>query len=270
MKRKFLLIIVGTILSASFVFSACGNQENSEAETVTESPTPTQTETPTPTPTEAPTSTPTATPTPMLTEEPEYALIGEKDKSSFHCLLTNKTDREITSVQIYDSVSDEYSDNLLPKKETFKKDETRQLYYPDLNGSSSNVDSKEEKVLTVEYNLKITFAEGEEYVLHGFPFGTIEKGNLKAADGVAYLEYDKISTKESELAIKENAEAEAAAASESNNSYYEEDSYYEDSYDQDSYYEDSSYDNSSSNPGYSEPAVDQGSEQCIGDSGLFY
>ena len=105
--------------------------------------------------------------------------------------------------------------------------------------------------------------------LHSFPFGDIAKGDLLAADGVGYLNYESVNTKSvidtkaAELAIvaqqsagyaQAAAEAAAAAAAAAEQAY--EEPVYEEPYYEEPSYEEPVYEE----PSYEEPSYDDNSE----------
>ena len=272
MRRKVVLAVIGSAIVLGLL-AGCGNQteevtKQSEVSAVTQE----------------------------VSAEPEVPVlkkIGEESADSYHVELTNATGQNIISVAIYDSVSDEYSENLLTEGDPFIAQETRILYCPIVEDETdADEEDAEEKLMTTEYNVEIQLEDESTYVLHAFPFEAMEKGEILIEDDVAYLTYGEYSTKEAEIAIKEveeQAEAEAAAEAErqkqhssqtSSYSYSESDdeadepeTTYSDSSSNDSGSGDSgaAESNSESAESNSEPAaVDQDSESCIGDDGLTY
>ena len=120
----------------------------------------------------------------------------------------------------------------------------------------------DEKLLTPAYDIRITFGDdGSTVTLHSFPFGDIAKGDLLAADGVGYLNYESVNTKSvidtkaAELAIvaQQVADAQAAAEAEAAAAAAAEQTYEEPVYEE-PYYEEPSYEE----PSYEEPSYDEG------------
>lgn len=261
MKRNILFCTISVVLLC--VLTGCGKKK--DAVTATATATDAQ-ET-----TEAVTE---ATLTDAVEEE-KLKTIGEEAENGYSVILTNLTGQDIVSVRVYDSVSDEYSDNLLLEEDAYASMEQRILFYDDK--TEENYDgADDEKLISVGYDIEITLADDSVYVLHGFPFGTIEEGSIYVEDDVAFVEYDDYSTKDAELAIKEaeNAannvvqpkqnttqqqiseptEPSAPAPVESSPSAPEEPAPTEPAVE----------------PAPAEPSVDQDVEDCIGDEGLTY
>jgi hypothetical protein len=143
-------------------------------------------------------------------ETEQLKTIGKEAEDGFEVYLTNQTGQNITDFEIYDSVSDEYSENLLDTDDVFIDGEERILYYEEVSEDTESNQNSDEKLISVGYDIKIVLEDETEYVLHSFPFGEIETGAILVEDEVAYVEYDDYSTKEAELAIKEADEAAAA------------------------------------------------------------
>ena len=211
MKKKLVVLILGGVLCIMAVGGCQG--ENAGADTT---PTPTVTETPTPTPTETPLKT-----------------IGtESDSdSSFSVRLMNNTGLDITGFAVKKTEDAEYPENMLAQNDIFAADEERNLYYDSgvVPGSESVQDTTSvaetegeagEKALTQGYDIMLTFSDGSTLELNSFPFEDIEEGELCVEDGVAFVKYtsvstqQEVSTKEAQLAVKSQKEAEAAAAAE--------------------------------------------------------
>ena len=246
---------------------------------------------------------------PENTEAVETKTIGEKEDGAYEVTLVNGTGREICEFRIRTTEETEFSDNLLKENDVFAADETRIFYYApeekeekeyteadfaaaDAAEAEGQTEAADEKEVTVGYDLQITFSDDKSTAeINAFPFGDIEEGKIMAEDGVAFVVYKSVRTKE-EISTKEYAlsllrlaqeAAEKAAAAEqapadsgstysepSYSSYEEDYSYSEPSYSYDDY--DYSYDDYSySEPSYSEPEyTDAGDdENCIPD-GMFY
>jgi hypothetical protein len=151
-------------------------------------------------------------------DEPEkLKTIGEAVENGYEVKLINGTGQDITGLWIYDTISEEYGDNLLVNDDIFMADEERILYCADLSEETTeetDISDTEEiddetpydKLIPVGYDLQLILEDESEYVLHSFPFGEIESGEIFIEDEVAYVEYDGYSTKEAELAIKEAEE----------------------------------------------------------------
>lgn len=206
MKRKVITALLIGALGAGCLFTGCaGNEEtNSEKEaTVTEEATPTPTETPTPTPTEAP-----------------LKAIGTESEAQtvYKVKLTNSTGADISAVAVKEMSQEAFPANMMAEGDAFVGGEQRMLYFDSASVPTQAPAQEGEKLLTPGYHIRITMADGTNYVLNNFPFGDIEEGEICLEDGVAFVKYksvssgEDVSTKEAELTIKANNEAAAAAA----------------------------------------------------------
>ena len=196
MKNKIVAALCIGMLSTSLIMSGCSsNKQEKEPETKTET----------------------------VKEEEQLKTIGEKTENVYEVTLKNSTTKEITGVSIKLTDDEKYPENMLKDSDTFKKDESRILYYAKTDAADTkdtdtkNQDSKDnsaegssdEKVLEEGYDIQITFADKTTVELHSFPFGDIEEGEILYADDVAYISYtsvktkEKMDTKDAELAVKE-------------------------------------------------------------------
>ena len=253
MKNKKILTVIGICtLGAALTFGGCGKEKQKASEVVQkEEPAATEAATPTP----APTATPT--PVPLKT-------LGTKAEGAYEVQLKNATTRPISGVAIKSSEEADFTTQLLGEGDIFAVDEERMLYYLPAAAATPTPASGDEKLITTAYDIRITFGDdGSTVTLHSFPFGDIAKGDLLAAEGVGYLNYESVSTKSvidtkaAELAIvaqqvadaKAAEEAAAAAAAAAEQTYeepvYEEPVYEEPTYEEPSY-EEPSYDDSGS------------------------
>lgn len=269
MKNKRILTAIGICtLGAVLTFGGCGKEKQKASEAApTAEPTVTEAATPTP----APTATPT--PVPLKT-------LGTKAEGAYEVQIKNATTRPISGVAIKSSEEADFTTQLLGEGDTFAVDEERILYYlPAAAATPTPAEAAgDEKLLTAAYDIRITFGDdGSTVTLHSFPFGDIAKGDLLAADGVGYLNYESVNTKSvidtkaAELAIvaqqvadaQAAAEAEAAAAAAAAQTY--EEPVYEESYEK-PYYEEPSYEEPSyEEPSYEEPSYDDGgSGEAVG------
>lgn len=219
--------------------------------------------------TEVTTQATTEVATEATTEEVVLKVIGIEDEDAFWTVLTNETGQDIVSITIYDTVSEEYCDELLEDEDVFVNGEQRILYYPKVKEDASEItevsteqNDEDEKLVSVGYDVKIVLADESEYVLHAFPFGELEEAVVLIEDEVAYIENDEICTKEAELATLEleNQEEEPATQSTTNNNQSTTQTITQ------------PVTQPESQPVVTpEPApVEQDSENCIGDEGLFY
>ena len=160
-------------------------------------------------------------------------MLGCSDESSeeeiktigtiYQVTLENKTGQNITGLAIKDSSMNRYSDNKLTE-DTFAKDEKRILVY-DATKAEAEADGKSESdgsedAAKAQYDIQLTFSDGEKLVLTDVPFTDMEEGQICLEDDVAFLKYtsketgEEISTKDAELKLKEAADQKAAEAAE--------------------------------------------------------
>lgn len=154
----------------------------------------------------------------------ELKSIGTKEEGCFEVVLANKTGQDITGVSIRTTDEENFPESLMKEGETFTKEEKRNLYYkaPEQKDKTASTDAadSETKALEPAYEVQITFADKTTKVLHAFPFADMKEGELCFADDVAYLKYSSVKTKEivetkeAELAVKQQEEADAIAAEE--------------------------------------------------------
>lgn len=264
MKNKRILTVIGICtLGAALTFGGCGKEKQKASEAAPKAePAVTEAATSTPVPTAAPTATPT--PVPLKT-------LGTKAEGAYEVQLKNATTRPISGVAIKSSEEADFTTQLLGEGDTFAADEERMLYYlPAAAATPTPAESAgDEKLLTPAYDIRITFGDdGSTVTLHSFPFGDIAKGDLLAADGVGYLNYESVNTKSvidtkaAELAIvaQQVADAQAAAEAEAAAAAAAEQTYEEPGYEE-PYYEEPSYEE----PSYEEPSYDEGgSGEAVG------
>lgn len=266
MKNKRILTVIGICtLGAALTFGGCGKEKEKASEVLPQAE-PTVAETATPTP--APTATPT--PVPLKT-------LGTKAEGAYEVQIKNATTRPISGVAIKSSEEADFTTQLLGEGDNFAVDEERILYYlPAAAATPTPAEAAgDEKLLTAAYDIRITFGDdGSTVTLHSFPFGDIAKGDLLAADGVGYLNYESVNTKSvidtkaAELAIvaqqvadaQAAAEAAAAAAAAAEQAY--EEPVYEEPYYEEPSYEEPVYEE----PSYEEPSYDDnsGSGEAVG------
>lgn len=240
MKNKKLLIISSMfILGSVLSVAGCGKEKQKASEVKPKTVT-----------IAAPTAVPTAVPEPTATPVPAK-ILGTKTEGAYEVQLKNATTRPICAMAIKSDGEADFITQLMTEGDIFAPDEERMLYYkPAATGAS--------------YDIRITFGDdGSTVTLHAFPFGSMKKGDLLAADGVGYLNYEGIvDTKAAELAIvaQQVAEAQAAAAraaeaqaaAQSVEQYDSSESSYNENYDGDSSYDENSYDDNSYDSGVAE------------------
>ena len=173
------------------------------------------------------------------TSEDQMKIIGDKatGDSVYIITLDNKTGKDIKSFTIKADTEEEYPANMLEPKDSFAKNERRRLFYVPVKTSDVTYGDTDE-IATQEYTVKITFSDDKEAELHQFPFGDVELGEILMDKDVAYIEYisklsdKKVSTKEAEKMIAETNKEEVTteAASEIEQSYYDEPVYTQPAY----------------------------------------
>lgn len=204
MKRRLLLALCVCMIGAMGTVTGCSSQSGGEEDT-------------------APSVEDTAE-----KEEEELKTIGTEDAEAFQVELKNSTGKNITGVSIKLMSETEYPENMLTDGDVYEADESRILYYkaPDASGDAAADTAETEaadsnqKVMTAGYDVQLTFEDASTAELHAFPFEDISEGEICFADDVAYLSYtsvsteEKVETKEAELSVKAQKEAEAQAAAE--------------------------------------------------------
>lgn len=176
MKRKQVTaLLIGALVTAA-AMTGCGKEKN-ESKAAVAAPTAT------PIPTQSPTPAPTATPVPVKT-------MGEKVQGAYEILLKNSTGKVITGVSVKSEKEEEYKSNLLMQKDSFTANEERILFYK--ASGEENADGQVEKQA---YNVRLTFEDNTEAVLHNFPFGDMTKAEIHMEDEVVYLTYTSAGTK---------------------------------------------------------------------------
>lgn len=247
MKKKLLVLLCVTTLGMSMALTGCGKDEPVEKKAeVTEEK-----------------------------KEEELIAIGEEKDSEYQVKVTNKTGKTITAVSVKSSDETEYPVNMMAEGDVFKAEESRLLCYTAPEPVANPDAAPTDKVLTPAYDVQLTYEDGTIAVLHGFPFGDIDEGELFMEE-VAYIKYTSVATKsqvdtkgteeaiktqeeekaKAEAEAKAQAEAEAAAAAAAAEAAAQ-------TYTEEYYYEEPSYD-----AGYDSGATG-GDDACL-NGGLTY
>lgn len=148
----------------------------------------------------------------------EYKSIGDDSvKDAWKVQIKNSLGQDVTGVSVKASTEEAYPENMLKDSDTFKKDETRNLFYKPSEEAAAAQATEGGKELPTEYSVQLTLADGSTVELHAFPFEDMKEGEVKTKDGIAYLEYksndgEEVNTYDAEKAVKDQADAEAAAA----------------------------------------------------------
>lgn len=222
-KKRVLMLGTAFLLCAGLMIGGCGKQEAPVKEQAEEEE---------------------SEPEEEKEEEEILPVIGTEAEGEniYKVTLENKTGKNIVGFSVKDSTMSEYPANMLAEGEVFAADERRNLYYdsastqttepteiPEASEAESPEtpettetaeDGADEKILEPQIDVQLTFEDQTVMVLSAFPFGDIEEGGICLEDEVAFIQYESVenkesvSTKEAELTIKAQAEAEAAATAE--------------------------------------------------------
>ena len=120
----------------------------------------------------------------------------------------NTTDRGIVGVQIKNIYDGSYPDNMIPEGQILPDGGEAELYY-----DASQEDEG------AEFNIRITFEDGEEKDITSYPFSDMEEGELHYDDGLLHVTYTSLSTGEKtdtlerEKSLRETAQKAKEAAS---------------------------------------------------------
>ena len=173
---------------------------------------------------------------PILAQD-ERKAIGEKEEGSAAITLTNETGRDISAFRIRSTEESDFSDNMMEEGDVFADGESRIFFYaPEIAEEQeyteedfaaadakdgTEEDLPDDKVLTVGYDIQITFADDDSTAeINAFPFEGMEEGAIRAEDGVAFLVYadkntgEEVNTKEYALSILKQAQDAIKAAEE--------------------------------------------------------
>lgn len=127
----------------------------------------------------------------------------------YEATLENATGKDITGLETKDSASQEFSENKLLGGDVFAKEEKRHLV---CDATKAVTDAEAD----AQCDIRLTFDDGQQMVLTNVPFKDMEQCQICLEDGVAFLTYmsletkEKVSTKDTELKLKEEAEKRAA------------------------------------------------------------
>lgn len=145
--------------------------------------------------------------------------------NAYKAKVKNETGKKITSVEIKNSIDNEYGDNLLDSGDTFKNNEVRYMYY-DATDAVNTAQEDGKKESSIKYYVKLTLDDDSTYVLSKFPFNKI-KGTAKiyydSDKEICYLIYTnksgkKVNTKKSEKKNGVSSKSGSSTSSSSSNS----------------------------------------------------
>lgn len=156
------------------------------------------------------------------TDKKEYQIIGNETEEAYQVLITNNMGQDITGIAIKTSDKEEYPANMLKTDEVLKKEDTAKLFYTEEKTEAADeVADSDAKAVNILYNVEITLKDGKVYELNTFEFEDVkEEIQLCVEEDVAYITYTsntddaEISTKEFELGVKVQKEAEEQTAKE--------------------------------------------------------
>lgn len=144
-------------------------------------------------------------------KEQELKAIGNESEGAdvYTVKIKNVTGQDVTGVAIKDMDAKEFPENMLADGDVFAADEERNLFWPadeDSQASDEEADP-DEKVVIPGWDVSITLADGNSFVLHAFPFEEMKEGELHVEDGVAFVTYTcDVNTKEAEIMVKKQEE----------------------------------------------------------------
>lgn len=218
-------------------------------------------------------------------EKKEYQVIGNKTEEAYDILLKNSTGQDITGIAVKTSDKTEYPANMMKTDEVLKKGDTAELFYTPETAAASAEVSGTDKAVNIVYSVQITLADGKVFELSSLGFDDIkDEAELCLEDEVVFVKYvskasgDSVSTKEQELGVKAQREAQEAAAvqaaqeaaaaqaaQEAAAAQNAEESYPVESYPEETYYNE--YTPQQEAPAETPPVEEapaQGSEGCLG------
>lgn len=150
-------------------------------------------------------------------EKKELKVIGTKTgaKNEYEMVISNQTGAALEKLAIKDITGSEFEGNLLEKTAPFDNEEQGLLYFTPTSEETTDTSEDPEAWAVVSgYDLSFTTKEGQDYVIHSFPFDEAKEVTLFIDGSIAYLEYvstttgDSISTLEMEKAMNESAASE--------------------------------------------------------------
>ena len=209
-------------------------------------------------------------------EKKDPAAIGTKAEGDYEVGIKNATGKDIKELVI-EIDGEGKGDNLLEKDDVFAADEERILYF-----TPKETDPSKEGFKPPVYDIELTFEDDTKTLLHTFPFGDVEKAEIRLEDGVGYLVFESLSLKAEQNTLEHeknlaaaaaktdaagsDGSSDSAAASDQGYTYVEEGGSGDYSYDYDYDYD---YGNSDYDTGYYEEqsGSDNGGSTDSGDSG---
>ncbi|MBR2766247.1 MAG: hypothetical protein IKE03_09740 [Blautia sp.] len=139
-------------------------------------------------------------------EKKEPAAIGKKEEGDYEVDIKNATGKGIKEF-VVEIDGEGKGDNLLEKDDVFAADEERILYF-----TPKEADPSKEGYKPPVYDIELTFEDDTKALLHTFPFGDVEKAEIRLEDGVGYLVFESLSLKAEQNTLEHEKNLAAAAA----------------------------------------------------------
>lgn len=208
------------------------------------------------------------------TAEPKTIGAKEKEEGAFSVKLKNATGKDIKDIKIKVSGHSEFADteNLLEKDEVFTAEEERILnYLPKVKEETEEKkEDTKEKEEPLVFDIQLTFADDTTAVVHTFPFGDIEEGEICMDGELAYLVFESVNLKkevntlETETTIAETIKAQKEAAAQAAASSSGSESYdYSYDYDYSGDYDYGDGDDGGSDAGSGDGGTTDGGDGCL-------
>ena len=174
----------------------------------------------------------------------DLKILGEKTTDAdYDPVVKNATGKEIKSIEIQIN-EEEFGGNLLEEDDIMAVDEERVLY------CTPAPYNPEEDATPPKYNIRLTFSDDTEAVIHTFPFGDAETVDFCLDGSVAYLKFLSLSLDEEQDTMRN----ERALLPVETPSYY-----YDDSSSNYNYNYSYSYSSGGSSDSYSNGSAESGS-----------
>ena len=123
MKKKLISVLLVGVLAVS-MSAGCGQKEDAKKDTKVSSEKKEKKE-----------------------KKPEYKTIGTKEDEAYEVQLTNSTGQDITFVSFKSSSEENYPDTMLDEGDSFKNEETRNVYYKPSEEAAASTETEDGKEL---------------------------------------------------------------------------------------------------------------------------
>lgn len=219
--------------------------------------------------------------------EEELKTIGEEKEGCLTFTVKNSSKRKITGIAVKSADEAEYPDDLkMEENDVFESGERRELFYTDETEADAEKETREDAAAQTDaaseeentdvkelkkYSIRLTFDDQTTAELHDVTVEDFDKFVIRQKDGVYYITYtsletkEKVDTYEAEKVIADQAAAEAQAAVQTQTDQSYEDYDYDYSYEDDDY--DYSYDDAEEDYSYDDSYAEDGGDACL-DGGL--